>query len=84
MLKDNNLPAQRFAIVGGVSANKRLRESLETFLKAQSITFHAAPLSLCTDNGAMIAWAGLERFKANLIDDISFRTRPRWPVGTRV
>ena len=84
MLKDDNLAAQCFAIVGGVSANKRLREALSTFLQSQDVTFHAAPLSLCTDNGAMIAWAGLERYKANLIDDISFRTRPRWPVGTRV
>jgi len=40
----------------------------------------APPLELCTDNGAMIAWAGLERLHAGLVDSLDFAPRPRWPL----
>ena len=40
----------------------------------------APPLALCGDNGAMIAWAGLERLRLGLVDDMSAVARPRWPL----
>ena len=42
--------------------------------------FAAPPIRLCTDNGVMIAWAGLERFQKGYTDDLSFKPRPRWPL----
>ncbi len=40
------------------------------------------PASLCTDNGAMIAWAGIERLSLGLVDDMTFAARPRWPLDS--
>lgn len=68
-------------VAGGVAANKYLRTSLQITAAAEGFSFHAPPLSLCTDNGAMIAWAGLERFVADpSIDDQSVSPRARWPL----
>lgn len=67
-----------FAVAGGVAANQCLRERLMTV--AGDIPFLAPPLRLCTDNGAMIAWAGLERFRMGDTDDMSLAARPRWPL----
>ena len=44
------------------------------------LRFTAPPLALCTDNAAMIAWAGIERFRLGLIDDADLVARPRWPL----
>lgn len=68
------------AVAGGVAANATLRAQLEDV--AGDLPFVAPPLALCTDNAAMIAWAGLERFRAGLIDDLSLSARPRWPLDT--
>ncbi len=66
---------------GGVAANAYLREKLEVLARKHDLTFVAPPLSLCTDNGAMIAWAGLERFmSADFSDDMDVSVRPRWPL----
>ncbi len=69
-----------FAVAGGVAANKSLRAALERV--AGQVPFLAPPLALCTDNAAMIAWAGLERFRAGHRDDMSLSARPRWPLDT--
>jgi N6-L-threonylcarbamoyladenine synthase len=70
-----------FVVAGGVAANKYLRARLEQLVESAGFTFHAAPLSLCTDNGAMIAWAGMERFMLDpTINDMSVSPRPRWPL----
>lgn len=71
---------KRLVIAGGVAANQYLRAKLEQKLKDFGVEFIAPPLKLCTDNGAMIAWAGLERFKLGLIDEINFEPRSRWPL----
>ncbi len=74
---------QNFPLVvaGGVAANSYLRSQIQTLTQDEELSFHAPPLNLCTDNGAMIAWAGVERFLANPdVNDIDHPTRPRWPL----
>jgi N6-L-threonylcarbamoyladenine synthase len=69
-----------FAVAGGVAANSLIRAKLETVCAEHGTAFFAPPLRLCTDNAAMIAWAGLERFRAGESDDASLSARPRWPL----
>ena len=69
-----------FAVAGGVSANMQIRAALETVSEVLGARFLAPPLALCTDNAAMIAWAGIERFRAGLADDMTLAARPRWPL----
>lgn len=68
------------AVAGGVAANTAIRARLETDCTDRNVTFTAPPLALCTDNAAMIAYAGLERFKSGARDDMSLSARPRWPL----
>lgn len=68
------------AVAGGVAANKALRAQLETVSARAGVTFTAPPLRLCTDNAAMIAWAGIERFRAGHRDGFDLTARPRWPL----
>lgn len=69
-----------FAVAGGVAANSLIRAKLETVCAENGTAFFAPPLRLCTDNAAMIAWAGLERFRGGESDDASLSARPRWPL----
>lgn len=72
--------ATAFVVAGGVAANKRIRGALTDLASEFGKEFVAPPLWLCTDNGAMIAWAGVERFGAGLTNDLSVSARPRWPL----
>ena len=65
---------------GGVAANGALRQALCDLADDSGLEFLAPPLSLCTDNGAMIAWAGIERLRLGQNDPLSFAPRPRWPL----
>jgi N6-L-threonylcarbamoyladenine synthase len=67
---------------GGVAANGRLRRRLAALAEDARLHFVAPPLHLCTDNGAMIAWAGLERLRLGLIDSLGAPLRPRWPLDS--
>jgi N6-L-threonylcarbamoyladenine synthase len=67
-------------VAGGVAANTHLRATLEQVAEDQNIQFIAPPQALCTDNGAMIAWAGAERLGLGLVDTLDFAPRPRWPL----
>ena len=70
-----------FVIAGGVAANKTIRIALQSLVEERhGIPFKAPPPSLCTDNAAMIAWTGMERFKRGLVNNLSFAPRPRWPL----
>lgn len=68
------------AIAGGVAANQTVRTALEALCAENGVRFLAPPMALCTDNAAMIAYAGLERFAAGQVDDMSLSARPRWPL----
>jgi N6-L-threonylcarbamoyladenine synthase len=65
---------------GGVAANIRLRTRLADLAEISGLHFVAPPPALCTDNGAMIAWAGIERLRVGLIDGLDAPLRPRWPL----
>ena len=69
-----------FAVAGGVAANKEIRQALESVAREAGLSFAAPPLKLCTDNGAMIAWAGHELFLAGQRSDMALAARPRWPL----
>ncbi len=71
---------KRFAVSGGVAANKVLRAALLAECEAAGYSFHAPPLGLCGDNGAMIAWAGALRLAAGFRDSLETPARPRWPL----
>lgn len=77
--KDGHRPAA-LVVAGGVAANSAVRAALTQLAVSSGVPFVAPPVALCTDNGAMIAWAGLERLRLGLIDDLSVRSRPRWPL----
>ncbi|WND03750.1 tRNA (adenosine(37)-N6)-threonylcarbamoyltransferase complex transferase subunit TsaD [Temperatibacter marinus] len=75
---------RRLIIAGGVAANTYLRNALESLACEHNFTLSAPPLALCTDNGAMIAWAGMERFlKTPEINEINQPARPRWPLDQK-
>jgi tRNA N6-adenosine threonylcarbamoyltransferase len=65
---------------GGVAANARLRARLAALAVDFGLAFVAPPPALCTDNGAMIAWTGLERLRLGLTDTLAAPVRPRWPL----
>jgi N6-L-threonylcarbamoyladenine synthase len=72
--------ATALVVAGGVAANQTIRAALSAQAERSGLRFVAPPLWLCTDNGAMIAWAGAERFAAGLIDDMETPARARWPL----
>ena len=67
-------------VAGGVAANGVVREALARLASAHQLRFVAPPLWLCTDNAAMIAWAGAERFAVGLTDPLDTAARARWPL----
>ena len=72
--------ATALVVAGGVAANQAVRNALQKLAMDNSLRFVAPPLWLCTDNAAMIAWAGAERFAKGLTDPLDIAARPRWPL----
>lgn len=72
--------ATALVVAGGVAANRAVRGALEALAAAHGLPFVAPPAWLCTDNAAMIAWAGAERFAARLVDGYDVPARARWPL----
>ncbi|XP_010056332.2 probable tRNA N6-adenosine threonylcarbamoyltransferase, mitochondrial isoform X1 [Eucalyptus grandis] len=84
-------PSLKYLVVsGGVASNKYVRSRLDQVVKRKSLELVCPPASLCTDNGVMIAWTGIEHFRmgrfdppplADEPDDAMYDLRPRWPLG---
>jgi N6-L-threonylcarbamoyladenine synthase len=71
---------KRLLIAGGVSANQMLRRQLQKMVEEERSTLFYARPSLCTDNGAMIAYVGCQRLKAGQYSPLEITVRPRWPL----
>jgi N6-L-threonylcarbamoyladenine synthase len=71
---------RHFVVAGGVAANARLRGALSDLAATRGFSFHVPPVPLCSDNAAMIAWAGAERLALGLADRLDAPVRPRWPL----
>jgi N6-L-threonylcarbamoyladenine synthase len=78
--QDRHRDGTTLVVAGGVAANSVLRARLAALADKAGLDFVAPPPALCTDNGAMIAWAGVERLKLGLTDALDFAPRPRWPL----
>ncbi|MCJ8340401.1 MAG: tRNA (adenosine(37)-N6)-threonylcarbamoyltransferase complex transferase subunit TsaD [Pseudomonadales bacterium] len=72
---------KQLIIAGGVSANSRLREKLQQMVATQRAVLFYARAEFCTDNGAMIAFAGAQRLMAGQSSDLTIMARPRWPMS---
>ena len=70
----------RIVTAGGVAANKSLRGALTELESTHRCEFLFPSIKYCTDNGAMIALAGIERFERNMFNKLDFKPKPRWPL----
>ncbi len=73
-------PMTALVVAGGVAANQSIRAALEQLAASHGLRFVAPPMALCTDNAAMIGWAGIERLRMGQNDSLDFAPRPRWPL----
>ena len=81
-VKNKENKKNTFVIAGGVASNLSIRENLIKLSKEKKFIPIFPPLNLCSDNASMIAWAGIERYKSNLIDDLEFPAKARWPLDS--
>ena len=72
---------KNLVVAGGVASNQEIRKALEALCEAKDKQLFLPPPRLCTDNAAMIAWAGVERFMKNDMSSYDFAPRPRWPLA---
>ncbi len=81
-LKNKKDIKKTFVIAGGVASNLKIRECLTKLSKEKKFYPIFPPVNLCSDNAAMIAWAGIERYKMKLIDNLEFPSKARWPLDS--
>lgn len=74
---------RHLVVAGGVAANERLRVALRDLASRRGFAFHVPPVPLCSDNAAMIAWAGAERLALGQTDPLDAPVRPRWPLDPK-
>ena len=70
-------------VAGGVAANETIRKNLSALSNEMSFKTIYPDLKFCGDNAAMIAWAGIQRFKRNMIDDVNISAKSRWPLDKK-
>jgi N6-L-threonylcarbamoyladenine synthase len=83
ILGDENQNVTALVVGGGVAANQAIRTRLVALAAKYRLPLMAPPPALCTDNGAMVAWAGLERLRLGHTDSLDFAARPRWPLDEK-
>ncbi|MDR1561018.1 MAG: tRNA (adenosine(37)-N6)-threonylcarbamoyltransferase complex transferase subunit TsaD, partial [Holosporaceae bacterium] len=79
--REKSIKITAAVIAGGVAANKMIRTEVKNVCDQYELPFWAPPIYLCTDNGAMIAWLGIEKLMINQENNIKFSPRPQWPLG---
>ncbi len=80
LVSNESQSIKSLVLSGGVASNELLRSSLNKIILSKKMDFYVPPVELCTDNGIMVAWAGLERYRLGLSDPLSFKPKPRWPL----
>ena len=80
IFKQQHPQGKDLVVSGGVASNTFLRTRLDALAQARNLKFSAPPIKYCTDNGVMIAWAGLERFQKGYTNTLDFKPKPRWPL----
>ena len=76
--KKTNIKNTKLIVAGGVAANKSIRKNLDNLSKEMNFETIYPNLKFCGDNAAMIAWAGIKRYKKNLLDNINISAKTRW------
>ncbi|MFL5335186.1 MAG: tRNA (adenosine(37)-N6)-threonylcarbamoyltransferase complex transferase subunit TsaD, partial [Geminicoccaceae bacterium] len=82
MMREAYPDARLLVVAGGVAANQAIRAALDQAARAAGFQLVAPPMCLCSDNAIMVAWAGIERLRLGLTDDMTTDARPRWPLET--
>ncbi len=78
--KQNKLKEKKFVVAGGVAANKNIRLMLKNLCSEKDYQYIFPPIKFCGDNAAMIALAGLEKFKLKQFNNLDYPAKPRWPL----
>jgi len=81
-LKNKKNEKNTFVIAGGVASNLSIRKNLSNLANEEKFNSVFPPINLCSDNAAMIAWAGIERYKINLTNNLEFPSKARWPLDS--
>jgi N6-L-threonylcarbamoyladenine synthase len=78
----NNNEIKNLVIAGGVAANRYIFLRLKNWAEKNSLNVITPPISLCTDNAVMVAWVGLEKMKSGIFDELNFKPKARWELGS--
>ena len=82
-LKNKKDKQNTFVIAGGVASNLSIRENLTKLSKEKNFIPVFPPINLCSDNAAMIALVGLEKYKKKLFSELNFKVNPRWQLDEK-
>ena len=81
--ENNGNKKNTFVIAGGVASNYKIRKKLIELSNEKNFEPVFPPINLCSDNAAMIAWAGIERFRLGLTNELDFPAKSRWPLDEK-